>query len=54
MVDIQDDPTSSCSHLQYDFTWVRMDFSSPFYLNLSESVGSSLLPVVFDGSGYMS
>ena len=47
MVDIEANSASSSST-------VRMDFSSPFYLHPSENACSSLLPAVFDGTGYRS
>jgi len=49
MVDQQVDPISSGST-----STVRMDIPSPFYLHPSENAGSSLLPGVFDGTGYRS
>ncbi|KAL3360867.1 hypothetical protein AABB24_014020 [Solanum stoloniferum] len=51
MVDNQVDPTldNSSSTLP-----ARMDITSPFYLHPSESAGSTLLPAIFDGSGYRS
>ena len=33
---------------------VRVEIPSPFYLHPSENASSSLLPVVFDGTGYRS
>ncbi|KAH0692228.1 hypothetical protein KY285_019325 [Solanum tuberosum] len=54
MVDLQAEANSSSSHLHADPTSVRIDFASPLYLHPSESAGSSLLPAVFDGTGYRS
>ncbi|KAH0650738.1 hypothetical protein KY284_030650 [Solanum tuberosum] len=54
MVDLQAEANSSSSHLHVDPTLVRLDFASPLYLHPSESAGSSLLPAVFDGTGYRS
>jgi len=51
MVDIQADPTLNNSSSTLP---ARMDITSPFYLHASESAGSTLLPAIFDGSGYRS
>uniref|UniRef100_M1AGH8 Retrotransposon Copia-like N-terminal domain-containing protein n=1 Tax=Solanum tuberosum TaxID=4113 RepID=M1AGH8_SOLTU len=49
MVDSSDDsiPNASAST-------VRVEIPSPFYLHPSENASSSLLPAVFDGTGYRS
>ncbi|KAH0680168.1 hypothetical protein KY285_021196 [Solanum tuberosum] len=49
MVDQQVDPIPSGST-----STVRIEIPSPFYLHPSENAGSSLLPGVFDGTGYRS
>ncbi|KAH0684052.1 hypothetical protein KY285_021543 [Solanum tuberosum] len=49
MVDNQVDPVQTSST-----STVRMDIPSSFYLHPSENASSSLLPAVFDGTGYRS
>jgi len=49
MVDVQSDNSNNATS-----STVRMDIASPFYLHPSENAGSTLLPTVFDGTGYRS